>query len=110
MTQSVHNRVPDCQENENSLIRKASMDAGLRQRTSHFDEGEVADDDEYLDEDDSEGMAKTMTLRYHLLKALENQEDVRRKATVGNPSVDLEIMHSPKYDNDVAHACNIVLN
>jgi hypothetical protein len=45
------------------------MDAGLRQRTSHFDEGEVADDDEYLDEDDSEGMAKTMTLRYHLLKA-----------------------------------------
>ncbi len=45
------------------------MDAGLRQRTSHFNEGEVADDDEYLDEDDSEGMAKTMTLRYHLLKA-----------------------------------------
>ena len=45
------------------------MDAGLRQQTSHFDEGEVADDDEYLDEDDSEGMTKTMTLRYHLLKA-----------------------------------------
>ena len=43
------------------------MDA--RQRTSHFNEGEVADDSEYLDEDDSEGMAKTMTLRYHLLKA-----------------------------------------
>ena len=46
MTQSVHNRVPDCLENENSLIRKASIDAGLRQRTSHFDEGELADDDE----------------------------------------------------------------
>ena len=70
MTQSVHSRVPDCLENENHFIRKASMDAGLRQRTSHFDEGELADDDEYLDQDDSEGMAKTMTLRYHLLKAL----------------------------------------
>jgi len=70
VTQSVHSRVPDCLENENSLIRKASMDVGLRQRTSYFDEGELADDDEYLVEDDSEGMAKTTTLRYHLLKAL----------------------------------------
>jgi len=81
VTQSVHSRVSNCLENEavksryilfslgNSLISKATMDARLRQRTSHFNEGEVADDDEYLDEDDSEGMAKTMTLRYHLLKA-----------------------------------------
>lgn len=57
------------------------MDAGLRQRTSHFDEGEVADDDEYLDENDSEGMAKTMALRYHLLKALEKS---RRRSSKSN--------------------------
>ena len=81
MTQSVHNRVPDCQENENSLIRKASMDAGLRQRTSHFDEGELADDDEYLDEDVSDGMTKTMTLRYHLLTALVESRKRSSKTT-----------------------------
>ena len=38
------------------------MDAGLRQRTSHFDEGEVADDDEDLDEDDGEGMDSALSL------------------------------------------------
>jgi len=63
------NEVPDCLKDpavkaryilyplEESLINEANLEAGLRKRTSHLEEGEIADDDEYLDEDDSEGLA-----------------------------------------------------
>ena len=53
------NDVSDCLQNEavksryilysleNSIISEESMHAGLRQRTSYLDEGELADDDEF---------------------------------------------------------------
>ena len=53
------NDVPDCLQNEavksryilysleDSIISEESMHAGLRQRTSYLDEGELADDDEF---------------------------------------------------------------
>ena len=76
------------------------MDAGLRQRTSHLDEGELADNDEYLDEDDSEGLAvfaftsgltqcqEIIRENHESVESLvygngETLEDVRRRATVG---------------------------
>ena len=84
------------------------MHAGLRQRSSHLDEGELPDDDEYLDEDDSEGLAVfafsssltrcqqlgdtkiTETIRQNHVSAEslvedtgETLEDVRRRATIG---------------------------
>ena len=115
------NDVPDCLQNEavksryvlyslkDSLISEESMHAGLRQRTSHLDEGELADDDEYLDEDDSEGLAvfafsssltrcqqlgetkirETIRQNHVSAESLvedtgETLEDVRRRATIGN--------------------------